>query len=155
MFVETMSFTHHHQSVTARSHSQHLASVFAVICWDSSHSYAVLASFPGHKRNALTTFASSNLLLPLPESLQYQLNFRMLSHDNSKTQLHLAFKSRRHTHSIQQRSLYHTSVGALHNDFCSNNFCFTSVVELTTKSYFHEQESPILTAGKIVSHALI
>ena len=100
MFVETMSFTHHHQSVTARSHSQHLASVFAVICWDSSHSYAVLASFPGHKRNALTTFASSNLLLPLPESLQYQLNFRMLSHDNSKTQLHLAFKRRRHAHSI-------------------------------------------------------
>ena len=53
--------------------------------------------------------------------------------------------------SLQEWLLDCTSVGAPHDEICSNDFYFTSVVELTANSCFHEQESPILTAGKIVS----
>jgi len=42
---------------------------------------------------------------------------------------------------LQQRSLDRASVGTLHNDFCSHNFYFTSVVEPTANSCFHEQEA--------------
>ena len=47
-----------------RSHSQHLTSVCALICWDSLCSDALLALFPGHRRNALTTSVSSNCYFP-------------------------------------------------------------------------------------------
>ena len=39
----------------------------------------------------------------------------------------------------------------MHDDLRSNDFYFTLVVERTANSCFHEQESPILTSGKIVS----
>ena len=40
------------------------------------------------------------LSLPVPESWQYQSNFRTLSHDNSKAQLCHALKCHSHAHSI-------------------------------------------------------
>jgi len=73
---------------------------------------------------------------------------------NSKTQLRNALNRCSHAHSSSIWSLDRASVGTLHNDLCSNDFYFTSVVEPTANSCFHEQESPILTAGKIVSRAL-
>ena len=73
----------------------------------------------------------------------------MLSYDNCKTQLRNALNCCSHAHSTSI-AIDHASVGALH-EFCPNDFYFTSVVESTTNSCFHEQESPILTAGKIVS----
>ena len=50
------------------SHSQHLTSVCAVICWDSLRSYALLVSLSGHRRNALTTSVSSNCSSPARKS---------------------------------------------------------------------------------------
>jgi len=41
---------------------------------------------------------------------------------------------------LQQQLLDRTSVGALHDDLCSNNFYFTSVVEPTANICFDEQE---------------
>ena len=44
-----------------------------------------------------------------------------------------------------------TSVSTLTEDFCWNDFCFTSVVKPAANSCFHKQESPVLTAGKPLS----
>ena len=44
-----------------------------------------------------------------------------------------------------------TSVGTLTEDFCWNDFCFTSVVKPAENSCFHKRESPVLTAGKPLS----
>ena len=52
---------------------------------------------------------------------------------------------------FQQRLLDHASIGTLHDDCCLNNLYFTSVVEPKANSCFHEQESLILTAEKIVN----
>ena len=77
---------------------------------------------------------NSNCYFPLPESWQYQSNFRTMSHDNSKTQLHNALNHRSHALS---------SVSALHD------FYFTSAVERTANTNFHKQESPISQLEKL------
>ena len=49
------------------------------------------------------------------------------------------------------RSLNHTSVGALHNDFCSFVFCLPSIAEPAANSCFHEQEGLFSAGGNIRS----
>ena len=115
------------------------------------HAFLCLASFPDCRRNGLATSTSSNCYFRCQKSWQYQSNFRMLSHDNSKTKLCHALNCHSHAHSISIAMLDWASMGALHDDCFSKDLYLTSVVEPTENSCFHEQESPILTAGKIVS----
>jgi len=61
-----------------------------------SHDCSECLERPGHRRNGLATSTSS---FPLPESWQHQSNFRMLSRDNSKTQLHNGLNCCSHAHS--------------------------------------------------------
>ena len=96
-------------------------------------SQAYIASFPGRRRNGLATSMSSNCYFRC-QSWQYQSNFRILSHENRKTQLRQALNCHSHTHSI---SIVIARIGALHDDCFSNDF--------------HKQERPVLTAGKFVS----
>ena len=88
----------------------------------TSYKMTTLASFPGHRRNGLAISTSSNN--GIRKLAVYQSNFRTLSRDKSKMQSCHAFKHHIHTHSIDS-----TTVGALHNDFCSKDFWFTSMVE--------------------------
>ena len=111
----------------------------------------LLASFPGRRRDGLATSASSNC---------YFRCLKVSSTDQISERSHMTtVKSNCVMHwtvavtpiPLQQRSLDCASVGTLHDNLSSNDFYFTSVVELTANSCFHEQESPILAAGKIVS----
>ena len=78
------------------------------------------------------------------------IKFQNVVTDNSKTQLRNALNCRGHAHSTSI-AIARSSVGALHDNLRSNDFYFTSVVERTTNTCLHEQESPILTTEKIVS----
>ena len=81
-----------------------------------THSPVLLhvASFPGRRRSGLgiqtVVSAARNLAIPI--------NFRTLSHDNSKTQQVLSCtKCRSHAHSISIAIACRASVGSLHNTF--------------------------------------
>ena len=105
-----------------------------------------LASFPGRRRNSLATSASSNCFfrcLKVGSTNQFSEHSHMTTvKPNFVTVTVMPIP-------LQWRSLDRISVGALHDNLCSNDFYFTSIVESTANSCFYEQESPILTAGKI------
>jgi len=74
------------------------------------------------------------LLLPLPESWHYQSSFRMLSHDNSKTQLHHTLQCCNHVHSICNSKSFDCSAMMIITSVYSLNLqklpgCFTHDLE--------------------------
>ena len=99
----------------------------------------------------LGTSMNSNCYFPLPESWQYQSNFRTMSHDNSKTQLCHELNCRSHAHSIS------IAIAQLCWCRCSARWFLLewlllhfssrshSVVELTANNCFH--------AGRSHSHS--
>ena len=111
----------------------------------------MLASFPGCRRNGLATSVSSNCYFCcLKVGSTNQIS--ECSHTttvNPNSVMHWIVTVT--PIPLQYQSLNRATVGALHEDLCSNDFYFTSVVEPTANSCFHEQECPILTAGKIIS----
>ena len=110
-----------------------------------------LASFPGRRRNSLATSVSSNCYF---RCLKVGSTNQISEHSHMTTiqpncVMHWTVAVM--PIPLQKRTLDHTSVGALHDGRSSNDLYFISVVEPTASSWFHEQESPILTAGKIIS----
>jgi len=107
-----------------------------------------LTSFPDPRRNGLATSTSSNCYfccLKVGSTNQISERSHMTTvKPNSIMHWTVAVKPI----PLQWQLLDRASVGALHEDLCSNDFYFSSVVEPTANSCFHEQECLILTAGK-------
>ena len=118
----------------------------------TSYKMTTLASFPVCRRNSLATSTSSNNYVR--KLAVYQSNFRTLSRDKSKMQSCHAFKHHIHTHSIDS-----TTLGTLHNDFCSKDFWFASVVEPTASTMgpsggSHSRKIHITCTNLIFSYCL-
>jgi len=107
-----------------------------------------LALFPGRRRNSLATYASSNCYFRcLKVGSTNQISERSHITKAKPNCICIELLHSRPFHF--NRLLNRASVGASHDDLRSNNFYFTSVVERTANSCFYEQESTILTAGKL------
>jgi len=99
-----------------------------------------LTSFPGHWRNSLATSASSNFYFRCQVAGITNQNFRMLKWMSVTVTVQCMTQLLGFTVVMW----FHTGIGALHNDRFSKDLYFTSVIEPTASSCFHEQESPIL-----------
>ena len=111
---------------------------------DAVRACSTLALFPGHRRNGLATSMSSNCYFHCQ---------KIGSTNQNSERCHMT--TVKHNWVMYWTDRNRAGIHALHDDCFSNDLYFTSVVEPTANSCFLEQESPILTAGKIVSHALI